>query len=245
MASMDKRSNGHYRARWREYPGGPQKTRQFKRKVDADHFLDRIRGDLAHGRYVDPDGGRILFEPYAEKWRKMQQHRSGTIDQVARYLRLHAYPSLGKRQLNAVRRSEIQAWVKRESEVLAPRSVEIVYRWVSRGPGPHPCRRSSQPSSCRVLGPPGTGVPKVAEGCSSDHRRDPDHRQDRDRRASLAPPPLSALPGAPSCAGRAIQPGHGQSPLGGFAWDLARGVATWPHVRRGSTAGHRPPRRAG
>jgi Phage integrase, N-terminal SAM-like domain len=131
MASIDKRPDGRYRARWREYPGGPQKTRQFRRKVDADHFLDRIRGDLAHGRYVDPDGGRILFEPYAEGWRKMQQHRPGTTDQVERYLRLHAYPTLGKRQLSAVRRSEIQAWVKHESEVLAPGSVEIVYRWVT------------------------------------------------------------------------------------------------------------------
>ncbi|MET0715557.1 MAG: hypothetical protein ABWY57_11650 [Mycetocola sp.] len=29
MASIDKRPGGQYRARWREYPGGPQKTRQF------------------------------------------------------------------------------------------------------------------------------------------------------------------------------------------------------------------------
>ncbi len=27
MASIDKRPDGRYRARWREYPGGPQKTR--------------------------------------------------------------------------------------------------------------------------------------------------------------------------------------------------------------------------
>jgi hypothetical protein len=33
MASIDKREDGTYRARWREYPGGPQKTRQFARTV--------------------------------------------------------------------------------------------------------------------------------------------------------------------------------------------------------------------
>ena len=54
MASIDRRPDGHYRARWREYPGGPQKTKQFRRKRDAELFLDSIRGDLAHGRYVDP-----------------------------------------------------------------------------------------------------------------------------------------------------------------------------------------------
>ena len=54
MASIDKRPDGRYRARWREYPGGPQKVRHFARKRDADQFLDAIRGDSAHGTYVDP-----------------------------------------------------------------------------------------------------------------------------------------------------------------------------------------------
>ena len=40
MASIDKRPNGRYRTRWREYPGGPQKTRHFDRKSDAQQFLD-------------------------------------------------------------------------------------------------------------------------------------------------------------------------------------------------------------
>ena len=40
MASIDRRPDGRYRARWREYPGAPQMTRQFTRKHDAEHFLD-------------------------------------------------------------------------------------------------------------------------------------------------------------------------------------------------------------
>ena len=106
MASIDKRSDGRYRARWREYPGGPQKVRHFARKRDAEHFLDAIRGDLAHGMYVDPAGGRTLFQEYAERWRSVQVHRSGTTTQVETYLRLHAYPYLGTRQLGAIRRSD-------------------------------------------------------------------------------------------------------------------------------------------
>ena len=39
MASIDKRANGRYLARWREYPGAPQKTRTFRRKKDAERFL--------------------------------------------------------------------------------------------------------------------------------------------------------------------------------------------------------------
>ena len=131
MASIDKRSDGRYRARWREYPGGPQRTRQFRRKGDAERFLDTVRGDLARGVYIDPNGGRTLFQDYAETWRAGQLHRPSTAVQLETYLRVHAYPTLGRRQLGAIRRSDIQIWVKERSEVLAPGSVELAYRWVA------------------------------------------------------------------------------------------------------------------
>jgi len=89
VASIDKRPNGRYRTRWREHPGGPQKTRHFDRKGDAQRFLDGIRGDLAHGLYVDPAGGRTLFRDYAEAWRAGQVHRPSTTAQAETYLRLH------------------------------------------------------------------------------------------------------------------------------------------------------------
>jgi hypothetical protein len=97
MASIDKRTDGTYRARWREYPGGPQKTRQFARKSDAQTFLDGVRGDLARGVYIDPAGARTLFQEYAESWRAAQVHRPSTAAQTETYLRLHAYPILGTR----------------------------------------------------------------------------------------------------------------------------------------------------
>ena len=139
------RPNGQWAARWRAstndrtgttgrgggYTGGPQKTRQFERKADAQRFLDGVRGDLARGLYVDPDGGRVKFREYAEQWRTGQVHRASTATQAETYLRVHAYPFLGDRPLGAVRRSEIQAWVKHRSEVLAPGSVEVVFRWVA------------------------------------------------------------------------------------------------------------------
>ena len=131
MASIDRRADGRYRARWREYPGGPQKTRHFTRKGDAERFLDGVRGDLARGQYVDPAGGRVLFQEYAEQWRANQMHRASTASQAETNLRVHAYPRLGKRPLGAIRRSEIRAWVKDRAEVLSPGTVEVVYRWVA------------------------------------------------------------------------------------------------------------------
>jgi hypothetical protein len=73
MASIDKRPGGSYRARWREYPSGPQKTHQFARKGDAQRFLEGIRGDLARGIYIDPDAGRTPFREYAGSTRPARE----------------------------------------------------------------------------------------------------------------------------------------------------------------------------
>jgi integrase len=127
MASIDKRPDGRYRARWREYPSGPQKSRHFARKVDAQHFLDRVSGEIVRGTYVDPGAGRIAFRDYAEQWRAAQVHRPSTRSSVEQQLRLHIYPSIGDRPLNAVRTSDVQALIRRLSLTLSPGTVQVVY----------------------------------------------------------------------------------------------------------------------
>jgi integrase len=131
VASIDKRPDGMWRARWRAYPGGPQKTKHFNRKVDAERWLDNIRGDLARGLYIDPDAGRQPFGDYAREWQAAHVHRASTADQVAAHLRNHVLPVFGDRELGSIRPSEIQAWVKGRSEVLAPATLEVVYRYLS------------------------------------------------------------------------------------------------------------------
>ncbi|HEV2809408.1 MAG TPA: hypothetical protein VGV93_03295 [Acidimicrobiales bacterium] len=96
------------------------------------------RHDLAHGAYVDPAGGRRLFRDYAEQWRTAQVHRPTTAASVETSLRLHAYPKFGGRPIGSIRRSEIQAWVKGLTGVLASATVELA----TAG-----CRRSSKPRS--------------------------------------------------------------------------------------------------
>jgi integrase len=127
MASIDKRADGRYRARWREYPGGPQRTKHFTRKIDAERFLDGVRGDLARGVYIDPDAGNATFKEYAEAWRAVQVHRPSTAVSVEHQLRLHVYPTIGERRLSSLRPSEIQALVRGLGERLAPGTVEVVY----------------------------------------------------------------------------------------------------------------------
>jgi integrase len=126
VASIDRRPDGRWRARWREYPGGPQKSQHFGRKLDAERHLDIIRGDLARGVYVDPKKGRVTFKAFAEEWRVIQPHRPGTATSVEQDLRLHIYPALGDRPLTSIRRSHVQA-LATSLEQLAPSTRQRVY----------------------------------------------------------------------------------------------------------------------
>jgi integrase len=131
VASIDRRADGRYRARWREHPGGPQQSKHFARKADAERFLDGVRGDLARGQYVDPSAGRIAFREYAESWQASQVHRPTTALLVDSQLRNHILPFFGERPVASIRPSHVQSWVKSRSTVLSPAVIKVAYRFLS------------------------------------------------------------------------------------------------------------------
>ena len=128
MASIERRSNGRWRARYRD-PRGRQHARHFAKKTDAERWLDSVRGDLVRGDYIDPARSRQTFGDYAREWRAAQVHRPTTAAQLETNLRRHILPTFEDRPLGAIRRSEVQAWVKGRSAHLAPSTVEVVFRW--------------------------------------------------------------------------------------------------------------------
>jgi len=67
---------------------------------------------------------------YAEAWRARQVHRPSTVAQLDSNMARHILPTFGNRPLAAIRPGEVQAWVKGRAEVLAPATVELVYRYV-------------------------------------------------------------------------------------------------------------------
>jgi integrase len=81
MASIDRRPNRKdkpWRVRWREYPGGPQKTRHFARKTDAQRFGAVVEADLVRGTYIDPSLERQRWVDYADEWAAVQDWEWGT-----------------------------------------------------------------------------------------------------------------------------------------------------------------------
>ena len=116
-----------WQARWRD-PDGNQRAQSFARKVDAEQHLVSVSHRMLAGEYVDPNAGKITVKQWCEQWRSVQVHRPSTVVQVETYFRRHVYPTLGHRQLRTVLPSDVQAWATGRSAVLAPGSVELVYR---------------------------------------------------------------------------------------------------------------------
>ena len=65
MGSIDKLSNGRWRARYRD-PGGRSRSRTFDRKAEAERFLATTATDMHRGDWVDPKLRRARFDEWAD-----------------------------------------------------------------------------------------------------------------------------------------------------------------------------------
>jgi integrase len=67
MAHVQKRGTGRYRVRFRD-PDKIERSRTFKKKIDADRFAATVETDIARGTWISPDRQRRLFSEYTELW---------------------------------------------------------------------------------------------------------------------------------------------------------------------------------
>lgn len=73
MASIQKRPNGKWRARYRD-PSGKEHARHFDRKADAERWLTTVEASKLDGSYVDPTAGRITFAEWVRRWEHTVVH---------------------------------------------------------------------------------------------------------------------------------------------------------------------------
>ncbi len=67
MASIKKRDNGQWRARYRD-DAGHEHARHFARKVDAQRWLDAATASLVAGSHVSPRTARTTVEQWCATW---------------------------------------------------------------------------------------------------------------------------------------------------------------------------------
>jgi integrase len=119
MASIAKRKNGKWLARYRDETG-KEFSRQFDRKIDGQRWLDEVTTSIVTGLYVDPRAGRMTFKDYASEWLSLQPLRPTTLLLYEQYLRLNINPRIGDRPLAAIRPTQVQAMVAALGERLSP-----------------------------------------------------------------------------------------------------------------------------
>lgn len=129
MASIDRRSNGRWRARWREYPGGPQRSKHFARKADAERHLVQVQHDLLTGAYVDPARSRTTVTDFYRTWSARQPWRPSTRESVRTRFDNHVLPVLGARPLGSLRRGDVEA--RLAGRRLAPSTAGIALQQLS------------------------------------------------------------------------------------------------------------------
>ena len=111
MASIAKRADGHWRARYRD-SRAKEHSRHFDRKIDAQRWLDSVTASIRSGTYVDPVLGRETVGEYADTWMVRQvQLKPSTRSRYAAIIRVHIKPHFGHVPLVKMERSDISSWV--------------------------------------------------------------------------------------------------------------------------------------
>ena len=129
MASISKRDNGSWLARYRPVVGGAQKCRTFSRKVDAQRWIDEATASIVTGQYVDPKTARTTVEQWCATWLEgYRSRRPGTV-KMARVHIAHINMEFGSQRIGDVRPSQVRAWTARmTTEGRAKSYVYAIYR---------------------------------------------------------------------------------------------------------------------
>jgi integrase len=109
MASIQKRPNGQWRARYRD-DAGKEHARHFVRKVDAQRWLDEVTAQIVTGAYADPRAWRSTFDAWFREWSARQVWVPTTAAQADRVRRSLTFGDVALAQL---RESHLQQWVKK------------------------------------------------------------------------------------------------------------------------------------
>ena len=109
MASIKRREDGQWRARYRD-DAGREHARHFGRKTDAQRWLDEVSSSVVTGHYVDPKTARTTVEKWCETWLEgYKTRRPGTVKMARVHIAL-INKEFGPLPLSAVRPSMVKAW---------------------------------------------------------------------------------------------------------------------------------------
>jgi integrase len=109
MASIKRRPDGQWRARYRDLEGR-EHARHFARRVDGQKWLDERTAALIAGTHVDPKTARTTVADWCSTWLDgYGTRRPSTVRQARVHVAL-IVAEFGSLPLSAVRPSQVKAW---------------------------------------------------------------------------------------------------------------------------------------
>ncbi|GAA2748799.1 tyrosine-type recombinase/integrase [Amnibacterium kyonggiense] len=108
MASIQKRPNGSWRARYRDAAGREHATHRATKR-EAQRWLDEQTASIVSGTYVDPRAGGVTLRAYYADWGARQLWETNT--RQAMELALRQCP-FADQPIKTVKRSDVELWVK-------------------------------------------------------------------------------------------------------------------------------------
>jgi integrase len=132
MASIKKRPDGKWRARFRDIEGR-EHAKHFGRKVDGQAWLDRESSKLVTGTWVEPKTAKMTLGEWCDTWLLgYATNRKSTVKSA----RVHAKrikAKFGTRPIGSIRPSEIKNWMAElKAEGLADSTVYGLHRRLSQ-----------------------------------------------------------------------------------------------------------------
>jgi len=153
MASVKKRPNGKWRARYRD-TAGREHARHFARKTDAQDWLDEETARLRTGTWSDPRRSKVTVAEWCDIWLDGYQGRPRTTAQARSHAK-HIVAAFGDRLLSSIRPSDVKSWVGRlQAEGYADSTIYAIHSRFSQimGDAVHdnlipksPCSRRTAP----------------------------------------------------------------------------------------------------
>ncbi len=132
MASIERRPDGKYRARYRG-PDRKERTKHFARRSDAQRWLREVQTAVDHGRWTDPALARVTLNEWSQRWITAQvQLKPSTRYRYASLLRSQILPVWGQVTLERVTHTDVGSWVAAmTTSGLAPGTVRQAHRVLS------------------------------------------------------------------------------------------------------------------
>lgn len=128
MASITRRPDGAWRARYRD-KRGKEHARHFARKIDAQGWLDEITTSTLTGTYVDPGRSKRTVEAVAASWLKSKlDSKASTAARNRGIVDGHILPKWRGTKVGQIEQGDVQDWVSDLAQTsLKPRTVRKIY----------------------------------------------------------------------------------------------------------------------